>query len=105
MNNLASLFDSQGKYEAAEPLFEETLRLSKKVLGEEHSQTLTSMNNLASLQHHVFLALSVGVCLLFALSWDATLLESFARLKFVSSGRCIKESIGGPLTELRCVGH
>ncbi|KAH6711963.1 hypothetical protein BKA61DRAFT_487020 [Leptodontidium sp. MPI-SDFR-AT-0119] len=51
MNKLASLFDSQGKYEAAEPLFEETLRLSKKVLGEEHSQTLTSMNNLASLQH------------------------------------------------------
>ncbi|KAK9386009.1 hypothetical protein V1515DRAFT_587668, partial [Lipomyces mesembrius] len=47
MNNLAGLFNSQGKYEAAEPLYKETLRLSKKVLGEEHPDTLISMNSLA----------------------------------------------------------
>jgi hypothetical protein len=27
---------SQGKYEAAEPIYEETLQLRKKVLGQEH---------------------------------------------------------------------
>ena len=49
MNNLAVLFKSQGKYEAAEPLYIETLRLRKKVLGAEHPETLSSMNNLAVL--------------------------------------------------------
>ncbi|PVH67903.1 hypothetical protein DL98DRAFT_442468 [Cadophora sp. DSE1049] len=48
MNNLACLYESQGKYEAAEPLYEETLQL-KKVLGLEHPDTLTSINNLAAL--------------------------------------------------------
>ena len=49
MNNLASLFASQGKYEAAELLFKETLQLSIKVLGKEHPNTLGSMDNLACL--------------------------------------------------------
>ena len=49
MNNLASLFKSQGKYDATEPLYREALQLSEKVLGKEHPSTLLSMNNLASL--------------------------------------------------------
>jgi F0F1-type ATP synthase beta subunit len=49
MNNLAYLYESQGKYEAADPLYEETLQLRKKVLGEEHPHTLASINNLAAL--------------------------------------------------------
>ncbi|KAK9384161.1 hypothetical protein V1515DRAFT_589424, partial [Lipomyces mesembrius] len=49
--NLASLFNRKGKYETAEPLCKETLRLRKKVLGEEHPDTLTSMHSLASLFH------------------------------------------------------
>jgi hypothetical protein len=49
MNNLADLFDSQGKYDLAEPLYRETLQLTEKVLGKEHPDTLQSMNNLAVL--------------------------------------------------------
>jgi hypothetical protein len=33
INNLALLYQSQSKYEAAKPLYEETLQLTKKVLG------------------------------------------------------------------------
>jgi len=36
MNNLAGLFDSQGRYNAAEPLYRETLLLREKVLGKEY---------------------------------------------------------------------
>jgi tetratricopeptide (TPR) repeat protein len=46
MNNLAEALRYQGKYEEAEEMHRETLRLSK-VSGEEHPETLTSMNNLA----------------------------------------------------------
>jgi hypothetical protein len=49
MNNLAVLLKSQGKYKAAEPLYQETLRLREKVLGKEHPDTLTSINNLTLL--------------------------------------------------------
>ena len=49
MNNLASLLYSQGKYELAEPLYQETLQLTEKALGKEHPNTLTSINNLAVL--------------------------------------------------------
>ena len=49
MNNLAECLRSQGKYDAAEPLYRETLQLTEKVLGKEHPDTLASMNNLAAL--------------------------------------------------------
>ena len=49
MNNLASLYDNQGEYGKALPLYEECLRKRKEVLGESHPSTLTSMNNLAGL--------------------------------------------------------
>ena len=42
-------YELRGKYDAAEPLYRETLELSEKVLGKEHPNTLQSMNNLALL--------------------------------------------------------
>jgi tetratricopeptide (TPR) repeat protein len=49
MNNLASLLQSQGKSDEAEPMYRQALALREKVLGKEHPDTLTSMNNLAGL--------------------------------------------------------
>jgi tetratricopeptide (TPR) repeat protein len=48
MNNLASVLSNQGKYEQAEEMHRQALRLRETVLGKEHPSTLTSMNNLAS---------------------------------------------------------
>ncbi|NJO31296.1 MAG: tetratricopeptide repeat protein, partial [Richelia sp. SL_2_1] len=36
MNNLAGLYYSQGRYEAAEPLYIQALELYKQLLGENH---------------------------------------------------------------------
>ena len=47
MNNLALVLSDQGKYEEAEEMHRQTLGLSETVLGKEHPDTLTSMNNLA----------------------------------------------------------
>jgi tetratricopeptide (TPR) repeat protein len=52
MNKLATLYQDQGKYADAEPLFKEALVGSQKALGLEHPDTHTSMNNLASLYHN-----------------------------------------------------
>ena len=41
---LALLYDSQGKYDQAEPLYVECLELSKAVLGASHPDTLTTMH-------------------------------------------------------------
>jgi len=49
MNNLAALYDVDGDYEKAEPLYKEALRLYGTTLGAEHPVTLTFMNNLAAL--------------------------------------------------------
>ncbi|MEA5599237.1 tetratricopeptide repeat protein [Rivularia sp. UHCC 0363] len=49
MNNLAVLYDSQGKYEAAEPLFLKALELRKQLLGVNHPDIPQSLNNLAEL--------------------------------------------------------
>jgi CHAT domain-containing protein len=43
------LYDSQGRYAEAEPLYKEALQLSEKVLGKEHPSTLSYVNNLALL--------------------------------------------------------
>ncbi|NJR15498.1 MAG: tetratricopeptide repeat protein, partial [Calothrix sp. CSU_2_0] len=45
LNNLASLYRSQGKYEAAEPLYLQALELRKSILGENHPSYATSLNN------------------------------------------------------------
>ena len=47
MNNLAMVLRNQGKYEQAEEMHRQVLKLSETVLGKEHPSTLTSMNNLA----------------------------------------------------------
>jgi hypothetical protein len=48
MNNLASVLSDQGKYEQAEEMHRQALRLRETVLGNEHPSTLTSMANLTS---------------------------------------------------------
>ncbi|WP_354119947.1 CHAT domain-containing protein [Bradyrhizobium sp. LA6.12] len=49
LNNLAFLYQAQGRYGEAEPLFWETLQARRAVLGPRHPDTLVSLNNLAFL--------------------------------------------------------
>ncbi|MBH8576113.1 tetratricopeptide repeat protein, partial [Nostocaceae cyanobacterium CENA369] len=51
LNNLASLYDSQGRYNEAEPLYIQALALTRKLLGEEHPSVASSLNNLALLYY------------------------------------------------------
>ena len=48
LNNPSQL-DRKGAYEDAEPLYEEALSISRRVLGADHPDTATSLNNLAGL--------------------------------------------------------
>ena len=48
-NGLGLLLLRQGRYEDAELIFREVLRKRREALGVEHSETLISENNLASL--------------------------------------------------------
>jgi hypothetical protein len=47
MNNLARVLRDRGKYEEAETMYRQILGLRERVLGKEHPNTVTSMNNLA----------------------------------------------------------
>ncbi|KAG9235723.1 Tetratricopeptide repeat-domain-containing protein [Amylocarpus encephaloides] len=47
MANLASTYRNQGRWKEAEDLFVLVMETRKRVLGQEHPDTLTSMNNLA----------------------------------------------------------
>ncbi len=49
LNNLALLYDAQGKYAEAEPLYKRALAIYEKVLGPEHPHVAASLNNLAEL--------------------------------------------------------
>jgi tetratricopeptide (TPR) repeat protein len=49
LNNLAGLYDSQGRYTEAEPLYLEALDLRKRLLGDNHPDVALSLNNLAGL--------------------------------------------------------
>jgi len=49
LNELASMYQDQNKYDAAEPLFREVLAVRERTLGERHEHTRNSMNNLALL--------------------------------------------------------
>jgi tetratricopeptide (TPR) repeat protein len=49
LNNLALLYESQGRYSEAEPLYLQALSLTRRLLGEEHPSVATSLNNLAGL--------------------------------------------------------
>ena len=44
-SNLALLYKSQGKYEAAEPLYLQAIEISVQSLGEKHPNTQTFMKN------------------------------------------------------------
>ena len=46
LNNLAGLYHAQGKYAAAEPLYNRSLAIREKVLGPQHPDVATSLNNL-----------------------------------------------------------
>ena len=49
MRNLGEIYRSHGRYAAAEPLLTRALEVRRRVLGDEHPDTLTSMSNLALL--------------------------------------------------------
>ncbi len=49
INNLALLYEIQGRYGEAELLLKKALRLREMVLGREHPDTLSSINGLALL--------------------------------------------------------
>jgi tetratricopeptide (TPR) repeat protein len=48
---LASLYDSQGNYERAEALFLQALKLRQRLLGDNHPDVASSLNNLAKLYY------------------------------------------------------
>ena len=49
LNNLAALYNLQGKYTEAEPLSKRSLAIREKALGPDHPDVATSLNNLAAL--------------------------------------------------------
>ncbi len=49
IDSLAVLYQSQGRYSEAEPLYKQALQLREKVLGKEHPDTLDSIDGLAGL--------------------------------------------------------
>jgi tetratricopeptide (TPR) repeat protein len=49
MSWLGSVYESQGRYSEAEPLFLQDLEITRSQLGNDHSDTATSLNNLAVL--------------------------------------------------------
>jgi hypothetical protein len=46
-SQFAHFYHSQGRYDAAEGLYSLVVRTQKSIIGEEHANTLTSMNGLA----------------------------------------------------------
>ncbi|TRV63677.1 MAG: CHAT domain-containing protein [Microcystis panniformis Mp_MB_F_20051200_S9] len=55
---MAALYQSQGRYSEAEPLYKQALAISKQQLGDNHPDTATSLNNLALLYYKQALAIS-----------------------------------------------
>jgi tetratricopeptide (TPR) repeat protein len=49
LNNLALLYQNEGRYADAEPLFKRLLAIRENALGRDHPDVAVSMNNLASL--------------------------------------------------------
>ena len=45
LNNLALLYQSQGRYTEAEPLYREAIKIATQVLGDNHPHTQTIMEN------------------------------------------------------------
>jgi hypothetical protein len=53
LNNLAGLYDSQGRYSEAEPLYLQTLEIWMHTLGENHPNTQTGQGNFWSFLQQV----------------------------------------------------
>jgi len=51
VHNLAALYQAQGRYSEAEPLYKRALEAYERVLGKGHPDTLASVNNLAALYY------------------------------------------------------
>jgi tetratricopeptide (TPR) repeat protein len=49
LNNLAGLYESQGQYAQAEPLYQQALAIREEALGPEHPDVAISLNGLAGL--------------------------------------------------------
>ncbi len=49
LNNLAELYQAQGRYAEAEPLYRRSLAIDEKALGPEHPNLATSLENYAAL--------------------------------------------------------
>ena len=49
LNNLAALYDNQGKYAQAEPLLQRALAIREKTLGADHPKVAESLENYAAL--------------------------------------------------------
>ncbi|MEM6435539.1 MAG: CHAT domain-containing tetratricopeptide repeat protein, partial [Cyanobacteria bacterium P01_D01_bin.115] len=49
LNNLAVLYEAQGRYGEAEPRYQESLAIRREQLGNRHPSVATSLNNLAGL--------------------------------------------------------
>ena len=49
LNNLAGLYDEQGKYAQAEPLYQRALTILEQSLGPQHPRTRGARKNYASL--------------------------------------------------------
>ena len=49
LNNLAWLYDTQGKYAEAQPLYNRALAIGEKALGPEHPHVAVSLENYAIL--------------------------------------------------------
>ncbi|MFM7478118.1 MAG: tetratricopeptide repeat protein, partial [Microcystis aeruginosa] len=49
LDHLANLYDSQGRYQEAEPLYLQALAIAEQALGENHSTTVKFRENLESL--------------------------------------------------------
>jgi tetratricopeptide (TPR) repeat protein len=47
LNNLAALYDAQGRYAEAEPLYRRAVAIAEKALGPDHPRVGTALNNLA----------------------------------------------------------
>jgi tetratricopeptide (TPR) repeat protein len=52
LNNLAGLYQSQGKYSEAEPLHLQALSICKRQLGADHPDVAQNLMNLAALYHN-----------------------------------------------------
>ena len=53
LNNLAGLYDAQGKYREAEPLYMRSIAISKKVFGPDHPDVAVVCKNMAKLYRKI----------------------------------------------------